>query len=427
MSRSRALVALALFVGVWLVYRPGTVSQSYNRSDPLLLVPTSMSILYDHDLELSEFIADVDPKFHGLLFLDGRPYNRYPIGASLLILPLVWLNGPPGPGVVPMDHALFIAGSVAKKLAALSVALLFLLLATITDRVGLALALALLFAFGTPHYPIHAGGFWTHNAVLPLVLVALLLLAVRDGRHAWSAALPLGLAYITRPTTAPLIAILSVYVLVRHRRQAPAFALIGLTIAGIFCAWSHYMYGALLPPYYRGFQPQTVRIAGLIWDPFSALVGNLVSPNRGLFVFVPVFVFSVWGIVHAFRSNGRHTALLRALAIVVVAHWVMISSLGSKWWAGWSFGPRNFMDVLPLFVVLLVPAIDAFGELPARARAAVGSLASLAVAWSLFVAVYGANAMAPQFWSFQPVNIDLHPERVWEWRDMQIMRGTGLQ
>jgi hypothetical protein len=410
-SWSRALVALALFVGVWLVYRPGTVSQSYNRSDPLLLVPTSMSILYDHDLELSEFVADVDPRFHGLLFLDGRPYNNYPIGTSLLILPLVWLQGPPGPGVVPMDHAVYIAGSVAKKLAALSVALLFLLLATITDRVGVALALSLLFAFGTPHYPIHAGGLWTHNAVLPLVLVALLLLAVHDGRHAWGAAIPLGLAFVTRPTTAPLIAILSVYVLVRHPRQAPAYALIGLTIAGIFCAWSQYMYGSLLPPYYRGYQPQPVRIAGLIWHPAAALVGNLVSPNRGLFVFVPVFVFSVWSILHAFRSRGRHTALLRALAIVVVAHWV-ISSIGSKWWAGWSFGPRNFMDVLPLFVVLLVPAIDAFGELPERARAAVGSVALLAVAWSLFVAVYGANAMAPHFWSSQPVNIDRHPERL---------------
>jgi len=104
---------------------------------------------------------------------------------------------------------------------------------------------------------------------------------------------------------APLIATLSVYVLVRHRRQAPGYALIGLSIAGIFCAWSQYIYGSLLPPYYRGYQPQPVRIAGLIWDPSAALVGNLVSPNRGLFVFVPVFVFSVWGIVHAFRSNGR--------------------------------------------------------------------------------------------------------------------------
>jgi len=308
------------------------------------------------------------------------------------------------------------------------VALLFLLLATITDRVGLALALALLFAFGTPHYPIHAGGLWTHNAVLPLVLVALLLLAVRDGRHAWSAAIPLGLAFITRPTTAPLIAVLSVYVLVRHRRQAPAYALIGLAIAGIFCGWSQYMFGTLLPPYYRGFHSPRATIAmGLGRDPSAALVGNLVSPNRGLFVFVPVFLFSVWGSVHAFRSSGRHTALLRALAIVVVAHWVMISSVGTRWWAGWSFGPRNFMDVLPLFVVLLVPAIDAFGELPARARAAVGSLASLAVAWSLFVAVYGANVMAPHLWNSEPVNIDLHPERVWKWRDMQIMRGTGLQ
>jgi hypothetical protein len=159
----------------------------------------------------------------------------------------------------------------------------------------------------------------------------------------------------------------------------------------------------------------------------AALVGNLVSPNRGLFVFVPVFLFSVWGMVEAFRSSGRHAVLLQALAIAVVAHWVMISSISSKWWAGWSFGPRNFMDVLPLFVVLLVPAIDAFGEPPARARAAVGSVASLAVAWGLFVAVYGANAIGPQSWNFQPLDIDLHPERLWDWHDMQIMRGTGLQ
>jgi hypothetical protein len=329
---------------------------------------------------------------------------------------------------VPMDHAVFIAGSVAKKLAALSVALLFLLLVTITDRVGLALALALLFAFGTPHYPIHAGGLWTHNAVLPLVLVALLLLAVRDGRHAWSAAIPLGLAFITRPTTVPLIAVLSVYVLVRHRRQAPAHALIGLSIAAIFCAWSHYMYGALLPPYYVGLHsPSATEPFGFSRNVTTALVGNLVSPNRGLFVFVPVFLFSVWGIVHAFRSGGRHAALLRTLAIVVVAHWVIISCIASKWWAGWSFGPRNFMDVLPLFVVLLVPAIDAFGQLPGRARVAVGSVASLAVAWSLFVAVYGANATAPHDWSFQPLDVDRHPERLWQWHDMQIMRGTGLQ
>jgi hypothetical protein len=421
-------VALALFVGVWLVYRTDTISQGYNLSDPLLLVPTSMSMLYDHDLELSEFTADVDPQFHGLLFLDGRPYNRYPIGASLLVLPLVWLEGPPGPGVEPMDHALFIAGSVAKKLAALSVALLFLLLVTITDRVGRALALSLLFAFATPHYPIHAGGLWTHNAVLPLVLVALLLLAVRDGRHAWSAAIPLAFAFITRPTTAPLIATLSVYVLVRHPRQAPVFALGGLVIAGIFCAWSQYMYGMLLPPYYRGLHTPTMT-AGMRFSQNApvALVGNLVSPNRGLFVFVPVFLFSVWGIVQAFRSSGRHADLLRAIAIVVVAHWVMISTYGSKWWAGWSFGPRNFMDVLPLFVVLLVPAIDAFDELNPRVRAAVGSVASLAVAWSLFVAVYGANASGPHAWSAQPLDIDLHPERLWDWHDMQIMRGTGLQ
>ena len=64
---------------------------------------------------------------------------------------------------------------------------------------------------------------------------------------------------------------------------------------------------------------------------------------------------------------------------------------------------------------------------PSRARTAVASVGVLAVAWGLFVAVYGANATAPHLWNAQPRSVDVHPERLWDWHDMQIMRGTGLQ
>lgn len=425
--RRRGLVALALLVGVWLAYRPSTVSQSYNLTDPLLLVPTSMSLLFDGDLELGEFAADFDPRFHGLLVLDGRPYNRYPIGASLIVLPLVWWKGPPEPGVVPMTHAVFLAASIAKKAAAASVALLFLLLLALGARTGVALGLALLFAFATPHYPVHAGGLWTHNVVLLPVLAALLLLVVRDGRHAWTAAAPLALAFATRPTTAPLIACLSVWVAVRHPRQAPAYALLGLGLAAAFGAWSWWTYGTLLPPYYLGYHTPTTPRMRASPTPVAALVGNLLSPNRGLFVFVPVLAFSLWGMVRAFRHGGPHAALLRTLAVALGLHWLMISVMGWKWWGGWCFGPRNFMEVLPLLVVFLLPALEGVRALPARARAATLAFAAPALAWSLFAAVYGANAMAPHRWSAQPRDVDRNPERLWHWHDMQILRGTGVQ
>ena len=365
MGRGRvAGVALALFVCSWLVYRAGHVAESYNITDPLLLVPTSMSMLHDGDLELSEFAPDFNPRFHGLLVMEGRPYNRYPIGASLVMLPLVWLGGAPPAGTTPMAHAMVLAASIAKVFAALSVALLFVLLAVMSGRIGAALGLALLFAFATPHYPIHGGAVWTHNIVLPLVLGTLLLLVVRDGRWTWSAAIPLALAFITRPTTASVVLIVSAYVAYERPRAAPAFALVGLAIAGVFCTWSHWMYGSVLPPYYLGYQTATSSGTKVNFWPTDALLGNLVSPQRGLFVFVPVFAFSLWGMVRAFRHGGRHATLLRALAILVVVHWVLISSAGWKWWAGWSYGPRNFMDVLPVFVVLLLPPSTASPRCP---------------------------------------------------------------
>jgi hypothetical protein len=423
----RGVVAAALLVVTWLAYRPGVVSQSYNITDPLLTVPTSMSMLRDGDLELSEFVAEVNPKFHGLLFLDGRPYNRYPIGASLLVLPLVWLAGDGPPDATPMAWAMVVAASCAKVVAALSVALLFLVLAEVSGRIGVAFGLALVFAFATPHYPIHAGGLWTHNVVQPLLLVALLLIVLRDGRYAWLASLPLAFAFVTRPTTAVAGLFLSGWIVVRRPRVAPAYVLLALAVLVPFFAWSRYMYGALLPPYYVGVHTQSGRAMSVTGFAPWALLGNLVSPNRGLFVFAPVVAFALWGMVRAVRRPGRHAGLLRLLAVVVVVQWVVISSIARNWWAGWSFGPRNFMEAFPLWIVLLVPAIDGIAALPARSRRFVAGAGGVALAWSLFVAVYGANAWEPHVWNAQPVPIQERPERLWDWRDMQILRGTGLQ
>ncbi|MGH7893230.1 MAG: hypothetical protein ACREQL_01095 [Candidatus Binatia bacterium] len=89
-----AATALSLFLLTGVLYRPATVPGLSNASDPLLIVPSSLSLLHDGDLDLSAFGTAVDPTFYGVLFVDGRPYNRYPVGTSLLVLPVVWLVSP---------------------------------------------------------------------------------------------------------------------------------------------------------------------------------------------------------------------------------------------------------------------------------------------------------------------------------------------
>jgi hypothetical protein len=423
-GRLRLAIALALFTVTWAIYRQSVVSEGYNLSDPLLIVPTSLSLLDDGDLDLGEFAAAIDPRFYGLLVIDGRPYNRYPIGASLVILPLVWLtDGSPGDGEARMAQALRIAAACAKILAALSVALLFAFLAALTSP-GRALALALVFAFATAHYPIHAGGLWTHNVVIPLVLTALLLLVTHEGRYAWSAAFPLALAFATRPTVTPMIAVLTVHVARRLPAALPRFALTGASLALLYVAWSFHMYGAPIPPYYLETAPGYHRGQAFLGEP---LIGHLVSPNRGLFVFMPVLAFSIWGMVRAFRSEGEHAALWRTLAVIVIAHWVVVSVMARGWWGGWAFGPRHLMEVVPLLVVLLVPALEGFALLRQRVRLLLAPLVAATLWWSLFVAVHGANSVAPHTWNSTPNSIDEHPERVWDWKDMQILRGAMLR
>lgn len=418
------MTAVTLFVVTALLYGVVSVPELANRSDPLLIAPTSLSVLHDGDLELSELGAEIDPRFYGVVYLDGRPYNRYPVGASLLVLPIVWVADrvlPPGP--TPMTHALAVAAVTAKVVAALGVAMLFVLLVALMREPRLALGLALVFGFATVHLPIHGGGLFTHNAVIPVLLAALLLLVHRDGRYAASSAIPLAVAFATRPTCAPVIAALSLYVAFERRAALPAFLVLGVGLAFAFIGWSAWMYGEPLPPYYTRYDHTSAYV--LSATRFAqGLVGHLVSPNRGVFVFSPILLLSVYGMVAAWTSPDRHAPLYRALAVAVVVYWVTISLIARKWWAGWSFGPRHVVEIFPLLVILLVPAIQAMRTWSRRARVTLAPFAAAALAWSLFVAIHGATSSAPGVWNHDPQDVDLHPERVWDWHDMQILRGA---
>ena len=81
------------------------------------------------------------------------------------------------------------------------------------------------------------------------------------------------------------------------------------------------------------------------------MLGNLVSPARGLLVFSPVLLFAIPGVIRAIRSPV-YRPWGWAIAVAVVAHWIAISSF-PHWWGGYSFGPRLMTDVLP-FLILAV-------------------------------------------------------------------------
>ena len=186
-----------------------------------------------------------------------------------------------------------------------------------------------------------------------------------------------------------------------------------------------------------------------------ALAGNLVSPARGLFIFCPLVVLSVAGVVVRWRA-GELTAFWKALAVIPVLHWIVISAF-KHWWGGDSYGPRFFTDLVPILVVLALPAVevlarwvapsrpsaDPAGPPPGRPttsarrrdqrrrgrpprlrwRRALVALTVVALVWSVGVNAQGAILRSAWCWNNEPTDVDVHPAKLWDWSDPQFARG----
>jgi hypothetical protein len=182
---------------------------------------------------------------------------------------------------------------------------------------------------------------------------------------------------------------------------------------GLFVMWSYAVYGTAVAPYYWPRRPGSNSLA--IHRHFAeALVGNLISPGRGLFVYVPVFLLAV-SLMLLPTLDQRLLRIRPFLVGTLLAHWILISSF-QDWWAGFAFGPRYFSDVTPLFVLFLIPAVQ-----PGASKRIIAAFCVLA-AVSIGIQYCGANRQAAFDWNRTPVSVDQAPERVWDWTDIAFFR-----
>jgi hypothetical protein len=231
------------------------------------------------------------------------------------------------------------------------------------------------------------------------------------------ASLPLAFAFVVRPTNAISIAVLSHVVLVGYRRYFVRYVLWSLPIAIPFLLFNLAVYHSWHSWYYS---PARVGHGSLLGE---ALAGNLVSPNRGLLVFSPILLLALYGAWLKLRRD--RTLLDAALVAVVVLHWLLISS-HLPWNGGHTYGNRLFSDVIPYFVYFLIPVVAALPE-PRH----VGRRPMLAAAFVVLVALSfaihyrGAYRRVTWDWNSSPVDIDVDPSRIWDWRDLQFLRASA--
>jgi hypothetical protein len=74
-----------------------------------------------------------------------------------------------------------------------------------------------------------------------------------------------------------------------------------------------------------------------------------IAPEKGLFIFAPILVLSIFGLWSVVRKQTTEKWLLVALPLMNL---VVYASFGDPW-GGWAFGPRYLIPSVPFLVILI--------------------------------------------------------------------------
>lgn len=414
--------AVSVAVVVGLVY---CLSPAVMVGDSRMSLPTAVSIVRSADMTLDEFdTVQALRTEYDVVERDGRLYMGYPWPPTLFLVPVVALADlvpsvdPAAVSLSSPNRTWIYEVPVAAALMAVAVALFF---AAARDAAGRASADVLVatgaLAFGTVWWSSASRALSQHAAAAPFVALALYLLSRSrrdDGAVPWLGAAVAG-AYVMRPSAAVLVAVVTGWVVVAHRRRLAAYLARAAIVAVPFVAVNLVAYGALLPPYYSADK------VGGTSEPLVAALGLFVSPSRGLLWYSPIVVLSLVGV--AIRARRRQLDAVDAVIGLTVAGMFAVVAAWPNWWGGSSYGPRLLAETMPFACWYLVPAFEGLRERRrGRARLLVAGYAVVGAA--VLANAQGALMRASVCWNSVPSFVDSAPQRLWDWSDPQVLRAA---
>jgi hypothetical protein len=347
----------------------------------------------------------------------GHRYYYFPVGTSILSVPFVAAMHLRGISAVRPDGTYDIKGelNLDSKLASLLMAG-FATIAYFTARlllpVGWSIAITLVSAFGTQVFSTTSRSMWSDTWGIVLVgLAAFLLLrsAARSTRmnltllatlEAW--------AYFVRPTNALVVAGTVFYAVLFYREEFWRFVLALTGWLALFFTYSWLHFRRLVPDYYAG---DRLRVP----TTTSGVFGNLISPGRGLLVYVPA-VAAIGLILVRYRSSIRFRPLACLAGSIMVAHLLMLSGF-EHWWGGHSYGARLTASLVPWIVILAILSVDSMriGTIDRFLCFVVAALCLCGIG----INTVGAFSLEAVKWNVIP-DIDREPQRLWSWRRPQF-------
>jgi hypothetical protein len=377
--------AVLLFLGCFLVYHAN--GRPHPEIDCVAEPYVAWSLLQHGSLDLSGYpeCVRLSGTIHVQRTSDGRLLSGRPPGVALTALPFlaplaVFRADPPAP------LAMILLGKLIGALMTSGASAIFYLLCRRLAPAS-APAATTLFALGSCLWTVASQALWMHGPATLWVTLGLSLLLPTElpvsRRRLAVAGLVLGLAVLTRPTTAFFVMGTGLVFLGRGRwRELLTFALGGMPpllvlLATNYSCYGHPLLGGYCNDYWDGAPPLWLGLGGL-----------LIAPSRGLLTYSPALVLAPVGLWQL-RRLGERGALLAAWTAAALLT-VLFYSRWYDWRGGWCYGPRFLCETLPIFCLLFALAYAALRHAWQRRGAELLVAASVSV-HLLGIAGYSAH------------------------------------
>ena len=441
--------ALYLFLVCFTIFDLSPVAMLLDTRFELL---TSESLLRHRSVALNRFkIPGLDPRslplhpdleadrsFYQLVRVGGKTVYRYPHGGALLALPFVAGLDLAGISVVRGDGSYDAVAEIrlgrllASMLMAVLVALFFEIAAGLVPA-AFALAIAMAAGFGSQIWSNTSRALWSQTWEIFIAgWIIWLLLAAEEQCP--------GHRPEARPAGAPghpfVLAVLCASH--RHDRGGERYTVCMVAsparLSRLSALWSG-MGRRLRPVFPVGLRSVDSRLLSLGWPNWRRRPDG--DDAAGVY-YKPVARATCVHTLGGRDAVSGNAPLARpfssrvgALSLTIIAGYVAAVCAFSKWWGGWSYGPRLLSSLIPWWVLLAALGFQALlrycarpqaNHTPSVYRRAMVTCGVLTALIGIIINGWGAISWAPFLWN-RAVQIDQHPERIWDWHRPQFTAG----